>query len=102
MAHAVDVGEDAKAHRGPAACRDETDHGRAGDAGKGRVDRPDPERDAVGRRDARLHQVRATEVGHDGEAARSRGLAIAKANAQSVPETGRGGDVRVTTSALQD
>src|SRR5262249_5315408 len=68
--------------RRPAACRDETDHGRAGDAGKGGVDRSDPERDAVGRRDARLHPIRTPEVGRDGEATRSRGLAIAEGYAQ--------------------
>jgi hypothetical protein len=38
--------------------------------------RPHPERLAVDRGDARLHRVRAREMGRAGQAARSRGLAI--------------------------
>ena len=46
----------------------------AGSAARGR--RPHPEGLAVGRGDARLHRVRAREMGRAGQAARSRGLAI--------------------------
>ena len=46
----------------------------AGSAARGR--RPHPEQLAVDRGDARLHRVRAREMGRAGQAARSRGLAI--------------------------
>jgi tripartite-type tricarboxylate transporter receptor subunit TctC len=76
LAHAADAGEDAEADRRSAACRDETDHGRAGHAGKDRGHRPHPERLALDRRDAQLHPIRALEMGRAGQAARPRRLAI--------------------------
>ena len=71
LAHAADAVEDAEADRRAASCRNEADHGRAGHAGPNLGHRPDPERDAVDRRDAPLHPVRAREVGRAGQAARA-------------------------------
>ena len=62
----------AAGYRRAAARRDEADHGDPGGEQEGGLGRPDPDRNRLDRRHARLHQVRRREMGRTGEEPRPR------------------------------